>query len=50
MEDKTPFKNLSKDTQRLWEDKARLLIERGYPVPEKDIYVLAEIMYNKTNK
>ena len=50
MDDKIPFKNLSKDAQRLWEDKARLLIERGYPVPEKDLYKLAEIMYNRINK
>ena len=45
---KREWSNLSPDRQRGWLEKANHLISRGYPV-EKDVYKLAEILYNKSH-
>jgi hypothetical protein len=42
--------DLGSDRQRQYLKQAKHLIEKSYPVPEKDVYKLAEILYNKAVK
>lgn len=41
------FENLDWKEKLKWQEIARDLIARGYPVPTNVIYKLAELVYNK---
>ena len=40
---------LNKEEQRRWIAQAQHLIEKNYPVPTNNLYILAEMLYNKQN-
>jgi hypothetical protein len=41
--------DLGPNHQRRYIAQAKHLIEKCYPVPEKDVYKLAEILYNRAS-
>ena len=43
------WSNLGPEDQRRFLVQAQHLIEKSYPVPEKDVYKLAEMLYNKSH-
>jgi len=47
MSETKQWEDLGHDDQRRYLAQAKHLIEKGYPVPEKDVYKLAEILYNR---
>lgn len=47
MEKPQTFNECSQEVRQSYAEKAKALIDKGYPVPTKDVYKLAEIMYNK---
>lgn len=47
---KKEWDELTSQEQKPYLEKAEYLIERGYPSTGKNIYILAKIIYNKSDE